>query len=462
MHRSNTPLLFVALALLGVTIPLPGQVVRGEVTDSITHVPIPGAVVMLLDSNEREVGRTVADESGLFLIRAVVASGYRLMVQLAGYRSSTFPPFDLGPDEVKGFMLLVASLEPTPAEITAEEFVAEICEEGSVQPGQGVVYGFVLEADSHEPLPNTLVKVIWAAISGGLAGLTGVNNLPYMSASLPVDSAGFYAACGVAPKTDMSIHAASGVLLSDFATVQFDEGGVFSDGVFHASDEALWRQDFVLNSPGHRTARLTGVVTEVVGSGPVLGAVVQIVETELQAVTDASGAFSMANLPAGRVKISVRSPGMTVDLGSPGAQTNRFFSGNSFKHRAFTLAMGMSFQIGSAIGRSIGTSGPSRRPFAGQNVITRHDILTISATTAFQVVQRLHPEWLRARGRVSALDEDTDIVVYVNSTRRGGVDELRSISAQDIAEIRFMNARDVTTRFGLGHGSGAIQVIMGR
>lgn len=85
---------------------------------------------MLLDSNEREVGRTVADESGLFLIRAVVASGYRLMVQLAGYRSSTFPPFDLGPDEVAGFMLLVASSEPTPAEITAEEFVAEICEEG--------------------------------------------------------------------------------------------------------------------------------------------------------------------------------------------------------------------------------------------------------------------------------------------------------------------------------------------
>ena len=266
---------------------------------------------MLLDSNEREVGRTVADESGLFLIRAVVASGYRLMVQLAGYRSSTFPPFDLGPDEVAGFMLLVASSEPTPAEITAEEFVAEICEEGSVQPGQGVVYGFVLEADSHEPLPNTLVKVIWAAISGGLAGLTGVSNLPYMSASLPVDSAGFYAACGVAPRTDMSIHAASGALLTDFATVRFDEGGVFSDGVFHASDEALWRQDFVLNSPGHRTARLTGVVTELVGSDPVRGAVVQIVETELQAVTDASGAFSMANLPAGRVKISVRSPGMT-------------------------------------------------------------------------------------------------------------------------------------------------------
>jgi len=53
-------------------------------------------------------------------------------------------------------------------------------------------------------------------------------------------------------------------------------------------------------------------------------------------------------------------------------------------------------------------------------------------------------------------------VVYLNSARRGDVEELRSIMVESIREIVYFNGRNASFRFGSGHGSGVIQVITGR
>jgi hypothetical protein len=49
-------------------------------------------------------------------------------------------------------------------------------------------------------------------------------------------------------------------------------------------------------------------------------------------------------------------------------------------------------------------------------------------------------------------------VVYLNGTRYGSVETLRSIHSTSIREIRFLNSSDATTRYGIGHLGGAILV----
>jgi len=108
------------------------------------------------------------------------------------------------------------------------------------------------------------------------------------------------------------------------------------------------------------------------------------------------------------------------------------------------------------------TSGESSSGGAA-NVITYEDIQEISVTTAHDVVDRLQPRWLRSRGRTSLEDPTGGMpVVYLGSSRFGGVDSLHEISSTDIEEIRYFSASQATTRFGTGHDGGVIQVTLRR
>lgn len=77
--------------------------------------------------------------------------------------------------------------------------------------------------------------------------------------------------------------------------------------------------------------------------------------------------------------------------------------------------------------------------------------------TAYELVQRLRPEWLVIRGRQASPDEG--IVVYVNDQRVGRTAfALREVSVQDVRQIEKLDARIATNRFGPGHLHGAILV----
>jgi hypothetical protein len=52
------------------------------------------------------------------------------------------------------------------------------------------------------------------------------------------------------------------------------------------------------------------------------------------------------------------------------------------------------------------------------------------------------------------------VMVYVDGTRVGGVQELKRIPSQDVKEIRFLSASDAQQRYGTGHAAGAIQVTL--
>lgn len=308
----RSPLVLItvcAVLIASAARPLDGQIVRGQVVDSVTSRPVPGSVVLLLDVFGNDVARTVADAEGLFLINPPGAAEYRLRVESEGYRSSTFPPFVAKTNEVHGFMLLVASLTPAPDTPTVAEVISELCAERTVEPGQGVLVGFVRNAETQAPVADARVSGSWSALNGALASMLAAGDRPKAGGAVASDSAGVYVACGVPGRTRIVLHAALGDLLSDFVEVRFDSGGVFIDGAFNSTEQSLWRLDFALASAEQRTGVVTGTVLDAATLHPLEGATVEVPETGLQATTGSAGSFRLAQLPAGPVTLSVRQPG---------------------------------------------------------------------------------------------------------------------------------------------------------
>ena len=137
-------------------------------------------------------------------------------------------------------------------------------------------------------------------------------------------------------------------------------------------------------------------------------------------------------------------------------------------------------------------AGPSNR-----DLITAPQIAAAQANTAFEVIEKLRPEFLRraerpqtiygrtraspvaaagdvntATGRMLARDNstvDTDfdgtngplkISVFVNGARFGDVRDLKRIAASDIREIRLLSGVEAQQLLGAGNAGGVIQVTL--
>jgi hypothetical protein len=96
-----------------------------------------------------------------------------------------------------------------------------------------------------------------------------------------------------------------------------------------------------------------------------------------------------------------------------------------------------------------------------RQVLLGDEIQAAAVATAYEAVARLRPEWLRQRGRVSIRDPGAGaLVVYLNGMRQGGASALEGIAAENVAGMEYLNGSEATTRFGTGHGGGAILVRM--
>ena len=81
--------------------------------------------------------------------------------------------------------------------------------------------------------------------------------------------------------------------------------------------------------------------------------------------------------------------------------------------------------------------------------------------TLFGAIERLRPRWLRVRS-VASIRGAAPIIVYHDNVRIGYIDVLQNLRIEGIQEVRFVNATDATTRWGMGVSSGVIEVISGR
>lgn len=111
-----------------------------------------------------------------------------------------------------------------------------------------------------------------------------------------------------------------------------------------------------------------------------------------------------------------------------------------------------------------GCAGSGSRPGATRSssrVLTAEELTEASELNCYQAVQRLRPGWLRTRGRVSFTSQQ-GIRLYVDGMARGYVDEMRSIRATAVAEMRYLSAPEATSRFGTDHVDGAILITLKR
>ena len=112
-----------------------------------------------------------------------------------------------------------------------------------------------------------------------------------------------------------------------------------------------------------------------------------------------------------------------------------------------------------ALACSSATQGGARTPSTSRRMLLADEIQAVPATSAYEAVSRLRPEWLRRRGQVSIRDPRAgEVVVYLDGVRFGGPGSLRNIRAESILQMDYLDASDATTRFGTGHGGGAILV----
>jgi hypothetical protein len=126
------------------------------------------------------------------------------------------------------------------------------------------------------------------------------------------------------------------------------------------------------------------------------------------------------------------------------------------RQRLRPIALFLSVAL-SACASSPGTGGPR----GATDLLTAEQLDQLGpGVSAYDALERLRPTWLRDRGTNSLSASsmgDTMPRLHVDSAQLP-LDALRSMRTSDIQFIRFMDARDATTRYGTGYVNGLIEV----
>jgi hypothetical protein len=118
------------------------------------------------------------------------------------------------------------------------------------------------------------------------------------------------------------------------------------------------------------------------------------------------------------------------------------------------LALLVLLALGASCASSARSSG-SPRP--DRNVILRAEISAYNFHNAYEAVESLRSNWLLTKGPDS-FTNPTPVWVYLDGQRLGGIELLRTISAQTIESIRHFDGISASARWGLDHGQGVIAV----
>lgn len=95
----------------------------------------------------------------------------------------------------------------------------------------------------------------------------------------------------------------------------------------------------------------------------------------------------------------------------------------------------------------------------GGSVLTEAEMAQWATRDLFDVVQRLRPRWLQSRAPVTVQGRQTLTIILDGIRQDGGPELLRELRTSDIEEVRYLNARDATTRFGTDMTGGALIVV---
>lgn len=133
-RRASRPALAgVLVACLFPAAPAAGRaqtIVGRVVEDGREHVPVPGAVVLLLDREGEERGQVLADSVGRFLLAPPVEGEYYIRATRLGYQPFLTPLLALG---AEGTAPLELAMVPEPIGLTGFEVIVEAEAEAFLQ-----------------------------------------------------------------------------------------------------------------------------------------------------------------------------------------------------------------------------------------------------------------------------------------------------------------------------------------
>jgi hypothetical protein len=97
---------------------------------------------------------------------------------------------------------------------------------------------------------------------------------------------------------------------------------------------------------------------------------------------------------------------------------------------------------------------------ANSQLITEDEVEASRAPNAYEVIQRLRPNFLSYRGETSFNKQNSQPypTVYVDGQEFGPISSLRNIPASQIATIRLYRSWEATTKFGSGNMGGVIAI----
>ncbi|MGH7696874.1 MAG: hypothetical protein ACRENH_17925 [Gemmatimonadaceae bacterium] len=115
---------------------------------------------------------------------------------------------------------------------------------------------------------------------------------------------------------------------------------------------------------------------------------------------------------------------------------------------------------GGSGGAPAGTApSPSQQTRRDANIITRAEIEQATwATNAFDLVQRLRPNFMRTSGPTNWSGAAQSAIVRLNDQDMGDFGALRQIQPSTVQEIRYYSAPDATAKFGGLRGRPVIHV----
>ena len=116
-----------------------------------------------------------------------------------------------------------------------------------------------------------------------------------------------------------------------------------------------------------------------------------------------------------------------------------------------------------AMGACAGSGGAGAgAPRSSSTSLGAEELQQDAAMDLFTLIQRRRPQWLQNRGPTTAQGRQPIAVVLDGVRQQGSVEILRSMRAGDVQLVRFLNARDPTTRCGTDMTAGAIEVVTKR
>lgn len=107
-------------------------------------------------------------------------------------------------------------------------------------------------------------------------------------------------------------------------------------------------------------------------------------------------------------------------------------------------------------------SGGAVSTSSNRALVTEAEIPTTGTETAYELVQRIRPEFLRVRPAQGSAGANGNVapaaILVVNGQRVGGVEDLKTIPASALSTIRYYTIEEAKRRFGMQYGGGAIEL----